>query len=327
MIHAASNRNGRRRARAAALGLLIAAATATATATATAAEPVALRWRLEPGRVFRYAMVQETRFESKPDGGRGVRLDRRQQVDFRWTVGQVADGVAELTMDIERLRVRIDGEGPTAGFAFDSAADDPRPGGPFGDRLAALLKELAGSEIAFRMDARGEASDVRLPDPLRARIREAGDAGSAAFSEEGARNLILQALPLLPEGPVEPGAAWTRQTAAAMPRLGAIVLDKTYTLRGPRPDRPALREVDVETRVTLRPAPEADLEMRLIRQQGSGSFDFDTALGLVASYHLEDALTTEYSAHGQRVEQTLAGRIDVALAPPADAPCPDPSPR
>jgi len=318
MNHAPPVRGG---LRAAALALALLAAAAPA---ADAGEPVAMRWRLAPGRVLRYSLDQRTVHESRPEGGRPLRVERRQRLDFRLSVSRVDEGgaAADLALVVDRARVEIDGAGAPVDFAFDTNAPDaPVEEGPFAARLVALLNGLVGAEIDLRMDDRGEVSDVRIPEPLLGLIRRAGEQGAAvAFSEEGVRNLALQAFPLLPPGPVEPGASWTRQATAPMPTLGAMALDKTYTYRGPRPGSPRLLQVDVDTRLSLRPAPEATLEMKLLRQSATGSFTFDAGAGVVAEHHLEDDLAASFTAGGPAVERSLSSRIDVVLAPEGDAP-------
>lgn len=334
MKHPALRATGPRRDRTAGVALLLllppllAFGTCAGGLAATVGDPVTLRWGLEPGRVLHYVMVQESSHVWRPDGGRAARVERRQQVDFRWIVVKVDDSIADMTLIVDRIRLRLDCEGSPPAFEFDTASDPARKQGPFAERLAALLHGLAGAKIDFRMDARGEILDVKIPEPARSLIHQAGQtAAAAAISEEGVRNLIVQAHPLLPEGPVEPGATWSRQATAAMPMLGALVLDKTYTYRGPQADRPARHEVVVDTRITLRPTPEALMEAKILKQSGSGRFSFDADRGVVASYHLEDDLTMAFSAQGQRIEQVIASRIEVTLVPPADASHPPSSPR
>ncbi|MDG3007133.1 hypothetical protein [Paludisphaera mucosa] len=322
MKHAARGGTALRNARAPFVGLLLALA-----ATAAAGEPVALRWKLEPGQVVRYTLEQTTTLESKPEGGRGVHTERRQAVDFHWTVASAAADAADLKLAIDRVRVRIVGDGLPSPFEFDTAADGPRRDGPFTARLVDLLKGLAGSEVAFRMSARGEVGEVKLSEPLQTLIRQAGAIGGAAvFSEEGIRNLIIQAVPYLPEAPVETGATWSRQVAAPMPMLGALIIDKTYTDRGPRPDEAGVHDVAVDTRFTVQQAPEAALEVKLLKHSGSGAFAFDARRGLVESGRLDDALTMAFSAQGQRVEQTTTARIELKLVPPAAGPAADAPP-
>lgn len=301
--------------------------TLLATATkALAADPVALRWRLEAGKVLHYALEQVVTRDSRPEGGRGVHTERRQEVRFHWTVGKVEGDVAEVTLAIDRVYVRIEADGRPVDFEYDTAKGVIHDDGPYSARLVELLRGLPGSEVSFRLSARGEISDVKPSPELLAAIRQAGALGGASlFSEEGLRNLIVQTAPLLPDAPVEPGATWSRQVVAPMPMLGALVVDRTYADRGPRGDAPDVHDVEVETRFSLRPMPEAALEMKLMGQSGKGTFAFDARAGLLLSGKAEEAMTLGITAGGQRVEQAATTRLEVKLVPSPAAPA-DPAP-
>ena len=173
------------------------------------------------------------------------------------------------------------------------------------------------------MTPRGEPRDVKFP-------RESSDAprGPAAFwdgapaSEDALWGLIATSIPFLPEGPSEAGTVWTRQSIAPMPNLGSLVLDKTYTDRGPRPNRPDIHDVDVETRFSLRPTPGRLMETTIEKQSGAGAFAFDVRRGLVESGRLEDALTIRFRcSEGCQVVQKSSTRLELKLLPdPAPSP-------
>ncbi|OJW05477.1 MAG: hypothetical protein BGO49_01900 [Planctomycetales bacterium 71-10] len=291
------------------IGVLFAAGAGTAD---DGLEP--LRWKLDPGREYRYTLSQATVLDSTPEGGGPIHSERRQEVDFRWVVGEAREDCAEVALVVDRLRVHVAREGLPGGFDFDTATDDAAPGDPHSARVAALLKGLVGSRITFRLTPRGEVRDVRLPDELSAALRRPDASGEGVLaSEEGVRNLIAVSVPFLPEGPSGPGTMWTRQVAAPMPTVGSLILDKTYTDRGPRADRPQVHDVDVETRFSLQPMPGSTVAMKLEKQSGAGSFAFDARRGLVESGRLEDSLTIRFTADGRSVVQTASAKLGLKL--------------
>lgn len=306
-----------------AVALLILLALHRSTSPALAADgPELLRWKLEPGREVRYILSQETIFDSTPEGAGKVHSERRQEVDLRWVVGEVAEGAADVDLVVDRLRARESRDGLPAEFAYDTAAESPPAGDVHAARMVAMLKAVAGARISFHLTPRGEVHDVRLPDELAASLRRPDATGGVAMgSEEAVRNLIVPAMPFLPEGPSGSGTTWTRQLSAPMPMLGSLILDKTYTDRGPRAGRPEIHDVDVETRFTLRPMPGSTVKTELVTQSGVGSFAFDARRGLVESARLEDSLTLRLSADGRKVEQSVSTRLELKLAPAA-APAP-----
>lgn len=274
--------------------------------------PEPLRWKLIPGREYRYALAQATVLDSTPEGGRPLHSERRQEVDFRWVVGEVGEEAAEVALVVDRIRVHVARDGLPGGLDFDTASDAAAPDDPYAARVAALLKGLVGARITFRLTPRGEVRDVRLPDALSAALRRPDASGEGVLaSEEGVRNLIAVSVPFLPEGPSGPGTTWARQVAAPMSTVGSLILDKTYTDRGPRPDRPEVHDVDVGTRFSIQPMPGSNVAMKLEKQSGSGSFAFDARRGMVESGRLEDSLTIRFSAEGRSVEQTASARLDL----------------
>ena len=283
--------------------------------------PGPLRWKLEAGRELAYTLTQETAHESKPEGAPPVRSHRRQEVDLRWIVESVGRDAAEVALVVERIRIRVTRDGLSGEFAFDTAVDDVPAGDPYASRLAALLEAVVGARVAFSLTPRGEVRDVKMPDEMLAALRRVGAAEAAAVtSEEGVRNLIVQAVPALPDGPSGPGTTWTRQAAAPMPLVGSLILDKVYTDRGPRPGRPEVHDVDFETRFTLRQTPGSALEAEILGQSGGGSFAFDASRGLIESGRLEDSITARFEADGRKVEQSITTRLRWELKPAAATP-------
>lgn len=285
-----------------------------AAGVAEGAEP--LRWKLDPGREYRYSLSQATVLDSTPEGGSAIHSERRQVVDFRWVVGEVREDCAEIALVVDRLRVHVTRDGLPEGFSFDTATDDATPGDPYSARAAAILKGLVGARITFRLPPRGEVRDLKLPDELSAALRRPEASGEGVLaSEEGVRNLIAVSVPFLPEGPSGPGTTWTRQVSAPMPTVGSLIFDKTYTDRGPRADRPEVHDVDVETRFSLQPMPGSTVAMKLEKQSGAGSFAFDARRGLVESGSLEDSLTIRFTAEGRSVVQTASAKLSLKLEP------------
>ena len=162
-----------------------------------------------------------------------------QTVDLHWSVKSVAsDGVADMSQTIDRVRTKV--EGPGNSFEFDSQSGKA-PEGPIASLLTPMLKALVGAEFTFKMNGRGELSDIKVPQKLLDSLRQAGPAATAGgmFSEEGMKNLISQSSLTLPEGPFEKGKSWTQQAKVPVPMIGTMVMDKTYTFEGPAPKEPA----------------------------------------------------------------------------------------
>jgi hypothetical protein len=272
-----------------------------------------LRWKFKPGEVVRYTMVQETSLDEKGQGLE-AKTSLSQTVDLHWGVKSVSpDGVADMTQTIDRVRTKIQGPGQT--FEFDSDSGKA-PEGPAAQVLGPMLKSLVGSEFSFKMNGRGELSEIKVPQKLLESLRQAGPAAAAnnMFSEEGMKNLISQSNLTLPESALESGKSWTQQSKVPFPMIGTMVLDKTYTYTGPDPKDPTLRLITLETKIKLEPAADANVAVNIKSQEGKGDFTFDVEAGRIVSSRVNDKWQMSLSAMGQEFERTTNTLSTMTLA-------------
>jgi hypothetical protein len=273
----------------------------------------ALRWKFKPGETLRYTMVQETS-QGMKTMGQEFKTSLKQTVDLHWSVKNVAsDGVAELSQTIDRVRTKV--EGPGNSFDYDSQGGK-EPEGQIASLLTPLLKALVGAEFTFKMSGRGELSDIKVPQKLLDSLRQAGPAATAGgmFSEEGMKNLISQSSLTLPEAALEKGKSWTQQAKVPVPMLGNMVMDKTYTFDGPSPKDSGLFQILLTTKVTLEPAADSKIAVKITSQQGTGDFAFDPQAGRVVSSRVNDKLQMSLSVMGQDLEQSTDTVTTMTLA-------------
>jgi len=287
-----------------------------ATLGVAAAQPThgaeTMRWKFKPGETLRYTMVQETTQGMKAMG-QDFKTSLNQTVDLHWSVKNVAsDGVAELSQTIDRVRTKV--EGPGNSFEFDSQAGKA-PEGQIAALLTPMLKALVGAEFTFKMNGRGELSEIKVPQKLLDSLRQAGPAASASgmFSEEGMKNLISQSSLTLAEGPLEKGKSWTQQAKVPSP-IGTMVMDKTYTLDGPSPKQAGLLQISVDTKVTLEPAADSNVAVKIGSQKATGEFEFDPQAGRVVSSRVTEKLQMSLSVMGQQLEQSTDTVTSMTLA-------------
>jgi hypothetical protein len=272
-----------------------------------------LRWKFKAGEVVRYTMVQETSQEMK-NQAQQAKTSLNQTVDLHWSVKSVSpEGVADMTQTIDRVRTKIQGPGDT--FEFDSNSGKA-PEGRIAELLTPMLKSLVGAEFSFKMNGRGELSEIKVPQKLLDSLRQAGPAASAGgmFSEEGLKNLISQSSLTMPDTPLEQGKSWTQQSKVPVPMIGTMVLDKTYTYVGPETKDPALRHITLDTKIKLQPATDANVAVKIKSQAGKGDFSFDADAGRIVTSRVNDKLEMTLSAMGQDIEQSTNTLTTMTLA-------------
>lgn len=283
----------------------------------SAPSAVRLRWKFKQGEVLHYTMNQRTTNSYKPKNGVEASSLMTQVVDLHWTVKSVsADGVAELSQTVDRVRTRIEGAGQSSTFEFDSDAKQEPRDGPIAAQLVPLLKTLVGAEFTYKMSELGELSDIKVPESLLESVRLANSGGGkSVFSDEGMKNLVTQSGLSLPGDSVEPGETWSHQDKVPLPLLGTMIMDKTYRLKGT--DEAAHRRVDIEldTRVTIQPAAEAGIVLKITSQDGKGAFSFDRDRGRVVASRVEDRLVMSLSVQEQEIEQSTRTVTEMKLSP------------
>lgn len=295
---------------------LIAVVGLASSSSARAAD--ALSWKFKEGEVIRYKLVQKTETKMKVgarEGGSKV----EQISDVRWTVKSVsAEGLAQMTQTIDRVRVKMDAEGQPP-FEFDSDnKEDPKDGGPIASQLVPMFRALAGFECSLTMDARGKIDNVKIPKETLDALR-GSPLGQATnlFSEDAMKNMISQSSLVLPVGAdaTAPGKSWSDEAKVPVPNLGTILTAKTYTVTGPAKDDPKLTEITLASKMTVEPGPNPGVQLEIAKQRNDGRFLFDTAAGRIASSHIVVEMTQVITAGPQTLEQTVANALDMTLVP------------
>jgi hypothetical protein len=297
--------------------LLSLAASVSVAAPARAGEP--LRWKFKPGETLRYTLVQETVQRVKAMGQPEAKSTLNQTVNMHWEVKRVSsDGVAEMSQTIDHVRMKVDS--PLNSFEFDSSTGKV-PEGPIAGPLVPLLRALVGAEFTLKMSARGELSEVKVPQKLIDSLRQSNPAaGGGMVSEDGLKNLISQSSLALPEGPLDKGKTWTNQSKLPLPMVGTMVTDKRYTFEGPDPKAAGLLQISLEIKMSLEPAADSNVALKITAHDGKGEFLFDPQAGRIVSSHVDDKMKMSVSVQGQNIEQATDTITKMTLGKEGSAP-------
>jgi hypothetical protein len=293
------------------LAILVASLVFGAGRTVSAADT--LRWKFQSGETLRYTMVQEQKQGLKAMG-QEFKTNLTQTVDLHWSVKSVSpDGAAEMKQTIDRVRMKVDG--PGGAFEYDSETGKA-PEGPVASLLAPLLKSLVGAEFVLKMNARGELSDIKVPAKLVESLRQANPAATAGgmFSEEGLKNLIGQSSLSLPQDSLDKGKTWSSPTRLPVPMLGTMVMDKTYTYQGVDPNNAALVKIGLDTKVSLEPAADSNVAVKITSHEGKGDFAFDPRAGRMVTSKVNDKMEMSLSVMGQDLQQSSESVTTMTLA-------------
>jgi hypothetical protein len=279
----------------------------------SAARGATLRWKFKPGETLRYTMEQQTVTIVKTMG-QEFKTTLTQTVNLHWSIKQISsDGLVDLTQTIDRVRTKIDS--PITPFEYDSETGKAVEG-PATAHLVPLLKAMVGAEFSFKMNERGELSAIKVPEKLLETIRQVQPAGGGGgvFSEEGMKNLITQSSLALPEAALDNGKTWTLQTKVPVPMIGTMVMNKSYTFHGPDSKEADLMQIGLNTKVTLEPAADANITVKIKSQEGKGDFTFDAAAGRMVASRVNDQMEMSLSVMGQDLDETTDTVTTMTLA-------------
>jgi hypothetical protein len=273
------------------------------------ADAVTLRWKFKPGESLHYQMDQKTVTQIKANG-QEIKTTLSQTIDSTWTVESVgSDGTADMAQTLDRVRTKI--ESAFGALEYDSAAGKD-PEGPIAAGVVPLLKALVGAKFRYKMNPQGELSDVKVPEGLVQKLKEAGPAAAnvSMFSEEGLKNLINQSSLSLPKEDLTKGKTWVRESKIPAAPIGTMILEKTYRYEGPTEGG---EKIGLTVKMGLEPTPGNNIDVKVGDQKGEGSFIFDNNAGRVASSTVTEKMEMIIKVMNQEVNQSTDSTSSMKL--------------
>lgn len=325
--------------------LLVLSLTAIAGQDAFAEEPVpALRWKFEPGQVYRFDITQSSSTEIDVAGNKTLQPESRR-VQIRWEVLAATPEVIEVEMRYTEIEMEL---GTTAGkVAASTRSDFLQTGtGKAGNLLRLLLQRmqpLVDQPIKLQVEPSGKVRQVELPAELSAHITKEAETRPLreAVSETGIQELLGSFLTPFPSEPV---ADWqhksTYEVSAGVPltrntkyKLGPwseseANVEITYSselsfpeqyligpdqpndpnasqAKDPNPPSEATSPFDFDTVSVKWP--------RIALQDCNGRLVFDVKEGYVREATGRTTLTTEKSYSDTKIKTTISTQMEVKI--------------
>ena len=190
-----------------------------------------LRLKFQPGEVRNDQMVQEMNQSLRPAGETPpILMTTTQTMDISLKVESVDDqGTAALTQTIERMRIKTQSAQGVL-MEFDSAAGKEPEG--MAKMLTPMLDTMIKKPFRLQLTTRSEVRDMQLPQGMLEGLNKVGGGGQAGnlFSPDWMKQ--MSEIAVLPEGPINPGQTWTRQTTMKQPPQGDQIVDSTFRYEG-----------------------------------------------------------------------------------------------
>ena len=270
-----------------------------AAGTTDAGAATALRWKFAAGEVLHYESAQTTTSKIKDPTGQEVTQTFTLTTNLTWKVREVdTQGLATLTQTIERIRT-------TATLPFGKFSFDSKEGGDASGPAGPLFKMLIGAEFQFKMNSRGEMSDIQLAEKLLSTLRGDKEPAGAQgqFSEAGLKNMLVQMGLVFPEDATEAGQTWSRKIAIPAGANGETrEIEQVYTLRDAGAAEPPVAAVEMETRFQPVPA-DPNVPVTIKTQAATGQYQFDNQAGRIRTSRVVEKVDLTGQIQGKEIGQ------------------------
>lgn len=327
--------------------LLTAAATLLAADEARAEKTI--RWKFKDGQVLNYVLVRNTDGALQVQGN-ALQLGMGMTFDTTWKVHKVAaDGTADVGMTVDRIQIAA--KLPVPGASGEIKVDTKRPESvqnPFLQGMSGLVDALLGQEFALKVTPLGEVTQIEFPEKLQQMFaggqRNQGGAepkadeakkdekkaeaprrgggrrggggipGMNAFTEDGVKQIIKQMIVPVPEAALSDEVTWTQTFETVEAGAGVQTSETKYSYGGSATEegRP-VEKLTTTTELFFEPAEDAQADVELGEQEGSGTVYFDAEAGHVLKVEGTQKYIKEMSTPRGDVVQDITEKYTMTL--------------
>lgn len=270
-----------------------------------------LRYKFQAGTTSKYVMTQSTAMEMNlPNLPNPVVTTTKQKMHIEIATDEVfADGSARQRQLIRRVTATVESAGgPVAQKAeFDSASEDP-PVGQMGEMLAKSLKPMIDAEWRQTVSARGEVSDIQVPEKMLEGLKSnpaAAMMGNMATAD-GLKQISTQAAMVLPEMPLKVGDTWDTTLDVKLP-FGTMSTRRITKYEGPGEKN--LERMSVTTELSFLPAPNSPAKLTVVDNEAEGEILFDRQIGQLVRSTLQQVTNMEVTVGPQTIDQTVTTSV------------------
>jgi hypothetical protein len=283
-----------------------------------------LRWKFKVGEKLDYNMTQEMKMTFPQP------INMHQEVDILWDVQGVNEkGDAVIRLKFERIKMKAappdSAEKGAQAIEFDSTSDAQPTG--LAALLAPLYKAMIEGEFEISMTARGEVTDVKIPEQVVTVMKNMPDASSMGnmATSEGFKKMLSKGVLVLPQEAPKVDDQWTTKIEVPIPIFGAqMTQTTTFRYVGTRKINGTIYAVidpgikmhfEEPQKASAQQSASEQFQPQVKDQQSSGEMLFDIKAGRLHSSQLKHnvtitAKTTTKTTDGKVERRTIEGKID-----------------
>jgi hypothetical protein len=245
--------------------------------------------------------------------GRDFEVHKNHMADMTWQVLKVdKDGNAKVRVAFTGVKMVVDS--PMGRIEVDS--NKPKDFDDIlGKTLTKQVNTIAGIEMTFTTDGTGEIKDVQVPEKVKNSLKNLSgtEAMGEMFSDEGLKKMTQGGI-VLPKEAVTKGKTWSQKTDTKI-AMGRLKGDMRCTYEGTvEIDGKKLEKIAIKPNITLEPAPNAKLQMKLANLQGKGYVYIDNEAGRMAEMTLNQIMETAMQAANTDITMKMDENTTMKLA-------------
>ncbi len=276
-----------------------------------------LRYKYKAGDKIEYVLRQDQKM-SMSVNGMDIEVKVGMEMEMTWRALSVdREGNAKVKATFPRVKMSM--KSAAANAEVDSK-DEAEPKDPTSKALAPAVKALAGLEMTFTTDPRGEIKEVKIGEEALKRLKEMPGASSLGdmLSPNNFKSMVSGGM-VLPTAAPQKGKSWTRKSETKLP-FGKMTGSTKFTYDGTvEKGGRKLAKILVVPELKLESDPAAAVTVKIEDSKTKGYVLFDNSAGRVAETSMESTMKMEVVTNGmtikQLVTQTMTMRLKGLKAP------------
>lgn len=271
-----------------------------------------LRWKFKAGEKLQFHVAQETQTEINVMGMANT-IKSSQVMDVTREILAVgSDGIAEVTQSIERIQMKMDS--PFGAMELDSDSEKEAEG--FGAMILPGLKAVVKQVVKFKVNARGEVSDIELPEEMIENLKKAQPPGGgpSMFTEDSMREQFKQTIMAFPENGVSKGDTWETTSEVDNPQTGKQTVHTVYEIEGEE-IRDGVTYVKIVGKPDVKVDPKAKAQAKLNSFSGDSTILFNAKSGQLFESVENSVTDLEVDAMGNKFNTKNTTKATTRLGP------------
>ncbi len=297
-------------------GVAIALVLSLLAASPLAAQNKTLRWNLKEGQKFNIEITQDQQQNMNVPGQPEMEIPIEQGTYMTWEVTGADSDKFNITQVITRMTMSM--AAPMMEIEYDS--DDGEADG-MAAQMAATIEPVIDAEIKFVMNARGEISDVEIPEDVIDAIESAGGGmmGANGLNADALKQLVNQSSLVLPEDPASGGVTWANENKIDTPMMNMAVKTDYEYIGEEEVNGNKIHKISTSSEVEIEAGENAlGGSVELEDQESTGEVWFDNNAGYMIGAKSTQKMIMIMEVQGMEMEMESEAIVEVKITPSDD---------